>query len=39
MRKNVDHIKEIVVMQQSYSKLVGVPEKLTVTTWSRMPCA
>ena len=23
MRKNIDHIKEIVVMQQSYSKLVG----------------
>ena len=32
MRKNVDHIKEIVVMQQSYSKLVGVPEKLTVAS-------
>ena len=30
LRKNVDHIKEIVVMQQSYSKLVGVPERLTV---------
>lgn len=32
LRKNVDHIKEIVVMQQSYSKLVGVPEKLTVAS-------
>ena len=32
MRKNVDHIKEIVVMQQSYSKLVGVPEKLAVAS-------
>ncbi len=30
LRKSVDHIKEIVVMQQSYSKLVGVPEKLDV---------
>jgi PAS domain S-box-containing protein len=30
LRKNVDHIKEIVTMQQSYSKLVGVPEKLAV---------
>ena len=26
LRKNIDHIKEIVAMQQSYSKLVGVPE-------------
>ena len=32
MRKNVDHIKEIVVMQQSYSKLVGVPERLAVAS-------
>jgi C4-dicarboxylate-specific signal transduction histidine kinase len=32
LRKNVDHIKEIVVMQQSYSKLVGVPEKLAVAS-------
>jgi signal transduction histidine kinase len=32
LRKNVDHINEIVVMQQSYSKLVGVPEKLTVAS-------
>ena len=30
LRKNIDHIKEIVAMQQSYSKLVGVPEKLVV---------
>jgi signal transduction histidine kinase len=30
LRKNIDHIKEIVAMQQSYSKLVGVPEKLAV---------
>ena len=30
LRKNIDHIKEIVSMQQSYSKLVGVPERLTV---------
>jgi signal transduction histidine kinase len=30
LRKNIDHIKEIVVMQQSYSKLVGVPERLAV---------
>jgi signal transduction histidine kinase len=32
LRKNIDHIKEIVVMQQSYSKLVGVPERLTVAS-------
>ena len=32
LRKNIDHIKEIVVMQQAYSKLVGVPEKLTVVS-------
>jgi signal transduction histidine kinase len=30
--KNVDHIKEIVAMQQSYAKLVGVPEKLPVAS-------
>ena len=30
LRKYIDHIKEIVAMQQSYSKLVGVPEKLAV---------
>jgi PAS domain S-box-containing protein len=32
LRKNIDHIKEIVTMQQTYSKLVGVPEKIVVTT-------
>jgi C4-dicarboxylate-specific signal transduction histidine kinase len=32
LRKNIDHIKEIVVMQQSYSKLVGVPQRLTVVS-------
>jgi signal transduction histidine kinase len=32
LRKNIDHIKEIVSMQQSYSKLVGVPERLAVST-------
>jgi signal transduction histidine kinase len=32
LRKNIDHIKEIVNMQQSYSKLVGVPERLAVKT-------
>jgi C4-dicarboxylate-specific signal transduction histidine kinase len=37
LRKNVDHIKEIVVMQQSYSKLVGVPEKLTSRASSTTP--
>jgi signal transduction histidine kinase len=31
LRKNIDHIKEIVAMQQSYSKLVGVPERLAAT--------
>jgi PAS domain S-box-containing protein len=31
LRKNIDHIKEIVAMQQSYSKLVGVPERFAVT--------
>lgn len=32
LRNNIDHIKEIVAMQQSYSKLVGVPERLAVTS-------
>jgi PAS domain S-box-containing protein len=32
LRKNVEHIKEIVVMQQSYARLVGVPEKLAVAS-------
>ncbi len=32
LRKNIDHIKEIVVMQQSYSKLVGVPERLALAS-------
>jgi PAS domain S-box-containing protein len=32
LRKNIDHIKEIVAMQQSYSKLVGVPERLAVAS-------
>jgi PAS domain S-box-containing protein len=32
LRKNIDHIKEIVSMQQSYSKLVGVPERLAVAS-------
>jgi len=32
LRRNIDHIKEIVAMQQSYSKLVGVPEKLALGT-------
>ena len=32
LRKNIDHIKEIVAMQQSYSKLVGVPETLSVAS-------
>ncbi|HEV7611706.1 MAG TPA: ATP-binding protein [Steroidobacteraceae bacterium] len=32
LRKNIDHIKEIVTMQQTYSKRVGVPEKLAVTS-------
>jgi signal transduction histidine kinase len=30
LRKNIDHIKDIVSMQQSYSKLVGVPERLAI---------
>jgi len=30
LRKSIDHIKEIVAMQQSYSKLVGVPERLAI---------
>ena len=32
LRKNIDHIKEIVTMQQTYSKRVGVPERLAVTS-------
>jgi len=30
-RKNVEHIKDIVAMQQSYAKVSGVVEKVTVT--------
>src|SRR6202022_472084 len=30
LRTNIDHIKEIVAMQQSYSKLIGVPQSLDV---------
>jgi signal transduction histidine kinase len=30
LRTNIGHIKEIVAMQQSYSKLIGVPETLAV---------
>jgi PAS domain S-box-containing protein len=30
LRKNIEHIKEVVAMQQSYSKLVGVPERFAV---------
>ncbi len=32
LRKNIDHIKEIVTMQQTYSKRVGVSEKLAVAS-------
>jgi PAS domain S-box-containing protein len=32
LRKNIDHIKDIVAMQQSYSKLVGVPESVAVAS-------
>jgi signal transduction histidine kinase len=32
LRRNIDHIKEIVAMQQSYAKLVGVPERLAVAS-------
>jgi len=31
LRKNVEHIKEIVAMQQSYAKVAGVTEKAKVT--------
>jgi signal transduction histidine kinase len=31
LRKNIDHIKEIVTMQQSYAKLAGVTETVSVT--------
>ena len=31
LRKNIDHIKEIVTMQQSYAKLAGVTETVTVS--------
>jgi signal transduction histidine kinase len=30
LRTNIDHIKDIVAKQQSYSKLIGVPETLAV---------
>jgi signal transduction histidine kinase len=32
LQKNIDHIKEIVSMQQSYSKRVGVPERIAVSS-------
>jgi PAS domain S-box-containing protein len=32
LRKNIDHIKDIVAMQQSYAKLVGVPESIAVAS-------
>lgn len=32
LRKNVDHIKEIVAMQQSYATMIGVVEPLDATT-------
>lgn len=32
MQKNIDHIKEIVAMQQSYATVVGVSEKIAPTT-------
>jgi PAS domain S-box-containing protein len=31
LKKNIEHIKEIVAMQQSYAKIVGVTEKVKVT--------
>ena len=31
LRKNIDHIKEIVAMQQSFGKVSGVTEKIEVT--------
>lgn len=31
LRKNIDHIKEIVTMQQSYAKLAGVSETVVVS--------
>jgi signal transduction histidine kinase len=30
LSKNIEHIKEIVAMQQGYAKLVGVPERVAV---------
>jgi PAS domain S-box-containing protein len=32
LRGNIDHIKEIVAMQQSYAKLVGVPEVVSLAS-------
>jgi signal transduction histidine kinase/HAMP domain-containing protein len=32
LQENIDHIKEIVVMQQSYAKVSGVTESLTITS-------
>ncbi|HZR16550.1 MAG TPA: PAS domain-containing protein [Verrucomicrobiae bacterium] len=31
LKKNIEHIKEIVAMQQSYARIVGVTEKVKVT--------
>jgi C4-dicarboxylate-specific signal transduction histidine kinase len=32
LSKNIEHIKEIVAMQQGYAKLVGVPERVAVAS-------
>ena len=39
LTRNIEHIKEIVVMQQNYARISGVTEIVTSRTWSRTACA
>ena len=36
--QHIEHIKEIVAMQQSYAKVSGVYENLPPADWLKMPC-
>jgi len=38
LRSNVEHIKEIVAMQQSYANAVASPKRWTYGCWSRTAC-
>ena len=38
LASNIEHIKEIVAMQQNYAKVSGVYRDLSVANWWKMPC-